>query len=206
MVAAPLFSTLPLYGPRATDFERALSNIEIEPIGNFETSPQIAPSPNAPLPKSWYTIVSGPFKGVRFANYEREIRLEVQGHSNCHVFGHEAGVIDENSASRPLRKVRKQRVRGAHEKEMTDTSTPAPAPRPQPASAPAKPSSTMGKNVATAGRTPNSMVAPERRLGTQQLKSSETTPATVQPPMPTPERAQSKISTAAWVAMCSRWQ
>eukprot|EP00965_Chrysotila_dentata_P062975 2086214-Pleurochrysis_carterae.AAC.1 len=41
--------------------------------------------------KSWYTIVGGPFEGVRFANYEREIRLEVRGHSNCRVFGHEAG-------------------------------------------------------------------------------------------------------------------
>eukprot|EP00965_Chrysotila_dentata_P178464 5893940-Pleurochrysis_carterae.AAC.1 len=91
MSAAPLFSTPPLYDPRTTDFERALSNLEIEPLENFGTSPQIAPSPNAPLPKSWYTIVGGPFKGVRFANYEREIRLEVQGHSNCRVFGHEAG-------------------------------------------------------------------------------------------------------------------
>eukprot|EP00965_Chrysotila_dentata_P046557 1546992-Pleurochrysis_carterae.AAC.1 len=67
MTAAPLFSTPPLYGPRTTNFERALSNLEIEPLGNFETLPQIVPSPNAPLPKSWYTIIGGPFEGVRFA-------------------------------------------------------------------------------------------------------------------------------------------
>eukprot|EP00965_Chrysotila_dentata_P108412 3580471-Pleurochrysis_carterae.AAC.1 len=52
-------------------------------------------------------------------------------------------------------------VRDAQEKEMTDTSTPAPAPRPQPASAPAKPSSTMTRDVATAGRTTTTMAAPE---------------------------------------------
>eukprot|EP00965_Chrysotila_dentata_P076204 2517079-Pleurochrysis_carterae.AAC.1 len=59
----------------------------------------------------------------------------------------------------------------------------------------------MVKNVATAGRTPNIMAAPERRSGTQQLESLDTTPATAQPPMPTPQRAQPKIPTAAWVAM-----
>eukprot|EP00965_Chrysotila_dentata_P183499 6059263-Pleurochrysis_carterae.AAC.1 len=120
MTAAPLFSTPPLYDHRTTDFERALSNIEIEPLENFETSPQIAPSPNAPLPKLCYTIVGGPFEGVRFAHYEREMRLEVQGHSNCRVFGHEAGVTDEASSSRLLREVRKQRVRDAQGKEIID--------------------------------------------------------------------------------------
>eukprot|EP00965_Chrysotila_dentata_P142614 4713939-Pleurochrysis_carterae.AAC.1 len=59
----------------------------------------------------------------------------------------------------------------------------------------------MMRDIATAGRTTNIMAAPERRSGTQQLKTSETTPAAAQPPMFPPEHVQSKISTAAWVVM-----
>eukprot|EP00965_Chrysotila_dentata_P112944 3731386-Pleurochrysis_carterae.AAC.1 len=97
----------------ALDFARALSNIEIEPLGELQTAPLGDRTNDAPLPKSWYTIVGGAFEGVRFANYERVIRSEVQGHANCRVYGIEAGVTDEASASRLLRAVRKQRVRDA---------------------------------------------------------------------------------------------
>eukprot|EP00965_Chrysotila_dentata_P168800 5574195-Pleurochrysis_carterae.AAC.1 len=101
-VEAPSFSTPPLYGARASEFQRALSNLQIEPP-SFRTAPPGDCTNDAPLPKSWYTIVGGPFEEVRFANYERGIRSEVQGHANCWLYGHEAGMTDEASASRLLR-------------------------------------------------------------------------------------------------------
>eukprot|EP00965_Chrysotila_dentata_P119656 3956207-Pleurochrysis_carterae.AAC.1 len=60
------------------------------------------------MPKSWYTIVGGYFEGVRFANYS-VINAEISAYPNCRIFGAEAGVADEASASQLLREVRKQR-------------------------------------------------------------------------------------------------
>eukprot|EP00965_Chrysotila_dentata_P064773 2147494-Pleurochrysis_carterae.AAC.1 len=49
-VEAPSFSTPPLYGARASDFQRALSNLQIEPP-SFRTAPPGDPTNDAPLPK-----------------------------------------------------------------------------------------------------------------------------------------------------------
>eukprot|EP00965_Chrysotila_dentata_P016588 549969-Pleurochrysis_carterae.AAC.1 len=38
----------------------------------------ITEQPTDLLPKSWYVIIGGPFEGVRFGNYDREIRQDVE--------------------------------------------------------------------------------------------------------------------------------
>eukprot|EP00965_Chrysotila_dentata_P068339 2260059-Pleurochrysis_carterae.AAC.1 len=91
-----------------------------------------------PLPKSWHVIIGGPFEGVRFSNYKRDLCQHVERYADCRAYGPGAG-IDEATATKRLREARKQRVRDARDTQKVMTLTPAPAPRPKPASAPAKP-------------------------------------------------------------------
>eukprot|EP00965_Chrysotila_dentata_P053285 1768507-Pleurochrysis_carterae.AAC.1 len=55
-------------------------------------------------------IVGGHFEGVRFANYS-VFSEELRAYPNCQLFGTEAGVTDEASASQLLR-------------ELTETASP----------------------------------------------------------------------------------
>eukprot|EP00965_Chrysotila_dentata_P134664 4454659-Pleurochrysis_carterae.AAC.1 len=62
-VAAPLFQTPspPLIGATAPARTRSLD--EIAPMANLDSVLPNSDATNAPLPKSWYAIVGGPFEG-----------------------------------------------------------------------------------------------------------------------------------------------
>eukprot|EP00965_Chrysotila_dentata_P071249 2354307-Pleurochrysis_carterae.AAC.1 len=61
------------------------------------------------IPNSWYVIISGPLEGVRFGNYDRETRRDVERYANCRAYGPNAGVTDEATATNRLREAREQR-------------------------------------------------------------------------------------------------
>eukprot|EP00965_Chrysotila_dentata_P021207 702429-Pleurochrysis_carterae.AAC.1 len=127
--------------------------------------------PLATVPKSWYPIVGEHFEG---------------------------GVTDEASASQLLREKSKQPVM---EKEPPATSTPAPAPRPQPASkAPAKAAASIAKADTEYAPTATTFAAPLYAPEPPDQKFSETDAADAQAAKTTPGRAQSKNSTAKWIA------
>eukprot|EP00965_Chrysotila_dentata_P013538 449111-Pleurochrysis_carterae.AAC.1 len=62
-----------------------------------------------PLPKSWHVITGGPFEGVRFSNYERDLRQDVERYADCRAYGPAAGIFDEATATKRLREAREQR-------------------------------------------------------------------------------------------------
>eukprot|EP00965_Chrysotila_dentata_P174841 5772206-Pleurochrysis_carterae.AAC.1 len=84
----------------------------------------IAELPQNPPPKSWYVLIGGPFEGVRFGNYDREIRQDMGRYANCRAYGPGAGIFDEATATKRLRDAREQRVRDARELQQTTTLTP----------------------------------------------------------------------------------
>eukprot|EP00965_Chrysotila_dentata_P172689 5698883-Pleurochrysis_carterae.AAC.3 len=63
-------------------FTRARSREKIMPIADLGSTLPNPDTANAQLPKSWYAIVSGPFKEARFGIYDIEICREAKGQSN----------------------------------------------------------------------------------------------------------------------------
>eukprot|EP00965_Chrysotila_dentata_P106941 3533268-Pleurochrysis_carterae.AAC.1 len=53
----------------------------------------IAELPQNPPAKSWYVIIGGLFEGIRFENYDREIRQDVERYANCRAYGPGAGSL-----------------------------------------------------------------------------------------------------------------
>eukprot|EP00965_Chrysotila_dentata_P173236 5718165-Pleurochrysis_carterae.AAC.1 len=75
---------------------------------NLHSSAPITEQPTDLLPKSWYVIIGGPFDGVRFGNYDREIRQDVERYANYRAYGPSAGVVNEATATKKLRETREQ--------------------------------------------------------------------------------------------------
>eukprot|EP00965_Chrysotila_dentata_P240158 6203545-Pleurochrysis_carterae.AAC.2 len=62
--------------------------------------------PEGPVPKPRYAVIGGPFEGVWFGSYDREIRQEVERYANCLAYGPGEGKTDEATAIRRLREAR----------------------------------------------------------------------------------------------------
>eukprot|EP00965_Chrysotila_dentata_P119218 3941107-Pleurochrysis_carterae.AAC.4 len=96
-------------------------------MSNLDAAVQNNIKENTSLPKSWYVIIGGLFKGVRFGNYDREMRQDV------------------NRYAIALLTARKQRVRDARKQQQTTTLTPEPVSKPEPVSALAKPTAAVAQ-------------------------------------------------------------
>eukprot|EP00965_Chrysotila_dentata_P113795 3761440-Pleurochrysis_carterae.AAC.1 len=92
-----------------TDFQQAHSTAEVQAQPNLDTTMPIAELPRNPPSTSWYVIIGGPFEGVRFGNYDHEIRQDVEQYAKCRAYGPGAGILDEATATTRLREAREQR-------------------------------------------------------------------------------------------------
>eukprot|EP00965_Chrysotila_dentata_P198478 6178811-Pleurochrysis_carterae.AAC.1 len=90
--ATPLFQTPTRLVESATAFQRRAKLdgeiIKMQDLDAGVTDQEL----KGPMPKSWYVVIGGPFEGVRFGNYDREIRQDV----DCMRF---AVLTDQTQAS-----------------------------------------------------------------------------------------------------------
>eukprot|EP00965_Chrysotila_dentata_P117862 3895062-Pleurochrysis_carterae.AAC.1 len=75
-----------------TDFPRTYPLNETPIPYDLHAAVPFTEPPADPLPKSCYVIIGGPFEGVRFGNYDREIRQDVERYANCRAYGPSTGV------------------------------------------------------------------------------------------------------------------
>eukprot|EP00965_Chrysotila_dentata_P050401 1670358-Pleurochrysis_carterae.AAC.1 len=63
---------------QTADFQQAHSPAEVPALPNLDTTMPIAELSQNPPTISWYVIIDGPCEGVRFENYVRKIRQDVE--------------------------------------------------------------------------------------------------------------------------------
>eukprot|EP00965_Chrysotila_dentata_P253114 6211069-Pleurochrysis_carterae.AAC.1 len=118
------------------DVIRARIDDVILPADGLDAAVPITDLPQNLMPIPCHMSIGAPLEGVRFSKYDHESCQDVEGYTNCCAYIPSAGIIDEATVTRHLRKARKQRVRDARKQQQTTSRTPAPAQRLKQAPAP----------------------------------------------------------------------